>query len=188
MPGLKAAHRPGIWKREVPKTERVRRGERMTARARASAGNGRGGPRPGRRLMPRPLARERCRARHQPTPGGRPPLPQAGGCSPLRDLRHRASQSARMIRRLRQVGAQPEESAACGFSPQTRRSIVRGAAGTCQGRSSSLRCGRSTLTEPRPRVPRSPDAPVGLRGRTGEAATLLTVIFRGKQLVPKRSV
>jgi len=75
----------GRWGRGVPKNESVKRGERMTTRTKASVREWAAqGPRPGRRLGPRPLACGHCRAR-RPTPGDCPRFAQASGCSPLRE-------------------------------------------------------------------------------------------------------
>ena len=60
----------------------------MTTGARASAGNERACPRPGRRLS-RPLSRGGAGEAATPTPVGRPRYRQAGGNPPLRTPLHR---------------------------------------------------------------------------------------------------
>ena len=81
------------WGREVSKT--VRKTWRVSDhQGQRLSGEWAGvWPRPGRRLKSRPFGRKPA-GRDEPTPGGCPRFPQAGGCPSLRDLRHRASRSA----------------------------------------------------------------------------------------------
>jgi hypothetical protein len=106
----------------------------------------------------------------RPVPGQLAPLPQAGGHSPLRSLWHRAMPSRREWPVAAARCGSADESRVCGFSPQTGARLSGGRPEPVKGAPSARPCfARQTLDRTRPRVPRPPIAPVGLRGGVGEA-------------------
>jgi hypothetical protein len=163
----------------VPKTECVRRGERMTTRARVLARNERGKARARGVGRCRALRAEALR-RGRPTPGGRPRFRRPVAARRYASLRHRAGRSVRAARHLRPDQPSAAESTASGFSPQTGARLSGGRPEPVKGAPSARPFGQ-TLDKTTAASPPDPIAPVGLRGGAGEAAPPSPLILPGKK-------
>ena len=121
----------------------------------ASAGKPGDCPRPGRRLRPRPLACGRCRAR-QPTPGGRPRYRQAGGDPPSRSTGTAPSAWRARAPLAGHDALEPGERHVGRFSPRPGARLSGGRPEPVKGALLRRVPSGRPLTEPRPRVPRTP--------------------------------